>query len=247
VAWSVCRERAVMRCAIMQPTYMPWAGYLNLMAHVDLFIYLDDAQYERSSWQNRNRVLVKGAPTWVTVPVVRGFLGAQINRVTVDDATPWRRKHVALLSGSYARHAHVREMLEATELLGVTSLTHLADLNIALLERLRYRLGIATPTLRSSQLGIDGVRTDRLIAILEKLGATEYVTPPGALDYLQRDLFAERTPIKLHVHDFQPAKYRQRDTEEFVSHLSVLDVVAHIGWSDAKGYIHPATKSVRAL
>lgn len=231
----------------MQPTYMPWAGYLNLMAQVDLFIYLDDAQYERSSWQNRNRVLIKGAPTWLTVPVVRGFFGAQINHVAVDDATPWRRKHAVLLSNSYARHEYVREMLEATELLGVASLTHLADLNIALLEWLRHRLGIATPTMRSSQLGIDGVRTDRLISILEKLGATEYVTPPGALGYLQEDAFVDRTAIRLLVHDFQPAKYVQRDTEEFVSHLSILDVAAHLGWGGTKSYIHPTVESIRIL
>ena len=229
----------------MQPTYMPWAGYLNLMAQVDLFVYLDDVQHERSSWQNRNRVLVKGVPTWLTVPVVRGFLGAKINHVAMDDATPWRRKHVLLLSNSYARHKYVREMLEATELLGVTSLTYLADLNIALLEWLRHKLEITTPTVRSSQLGVDGVRTDRLISMLEKLGVTEYVTPSGALDYLQEDAFVDRTAIRLLVHDFHPAKYLQRNSEEFVSHLSILDVLAHLGWGGTKSYIHPTTKSVR--
>ena len=73
----------------MQPTYMPWAGYFNLMARVDMFVYLDDAQYERSSWQNRNRVLVRGTPTWLSVPVVRGFLGASINQVVVDETLQW--------------------------------------------------------------------------------------------------------------------------------------------------------------
>ncbi len=231
----------------MQPTYMPWAGYLNLMTQVDTFIYLDDAQYERSSWQNRNRVLVRGVPAWLTVPVVRGFLGAQINQVGVDDATHWRRKHVALLSNSYARHAHAREMLEAAEWLGAATHSGLADLNIALLEGLRQKLGIMTPTLRSSQLGVTGARTGRLISMLEQLGATEYVTPPGALGYLQEDAFVEHTRIKLLVHNFQPTQYQQRETDEFVSHLSILDVVAHLGWGGTKNYIHPTTESVRIL
>ncbi len=231
----------------MQPTYMPWAGYLNLMTQVDAFIYLDDAQYERSSWQNRNRVLVKGMSAWLTVPVVRGFLGAQINQVVVDDATLWRRKHAALLSNSYARHAHAREMLEAAEWLGTSTYSGLADLNIALLEGLRQKLGISTPTLRSSQLGIPGTRTGRLIAILERLGATEYVTPPGALGYLQEDAFIEHTRIKLLVHDFLPAAYPQRETDGFFSHLSILDVVANLGWVGAKSYIYPATESVRII
>src|SRR5262249_46450489 len=57
---AAARQAGAMRCAIMQPTYMPWAGYLSLMDAVDLFVYLDDAQYERATWQNRNRVLVDG-------------------------------------------------------------------------------------------------------------------------------------------------------------------------------------------
>jgi hypothetical protein len=229
----------------MQPTYMPWAGYLNLMVGVDRFVYLDDAQYERASWQNRNRVLVAGQPTWLTVPVVREFLGAPIHKVQLDDRLPWRRKHTTLLQQSYARHEFGRNALEAVEGLADTSITTLADLNIALLERLRQRLGIATPTVRSSELGIAGARTGRLIAILAHLGATEYVTPPGALDYLREDDFISNASARLMVHDFQPAPYPQRGALSFVSHLSILDVVAQLGWQGASLYIRPTYPCIR--
>lgn len=229
----------------MQPTYMPWAGYLNLMAHVDCFVYLDDAQFERSSWHHRNRILVNGAPNWLTVPVLRGLLGTSIQGVIVDDRAPWRRKHQALLSNSYARQEHGRAMLEAVEPLANTSLAHLADLNIAVLEVLRGKLDIATPTIRSSSLGIGGTRTKRLIDILARLGATEYVTPPGALGYLQEDRFLDQCQMRLWVHDFQPAVYAQRHTAGFVSHLSILDVVAHLGWEGAKCYIRPPEETTR--
>jgi hypothetical protein len=234
-----------MRCAIMQPTYMPWAGYLNLMASVDLFIYLDDVQYERSSWQNRNRVLVNGGATWLTLPVVRGFLGASIQDVTVDDATKWRRKHATLLRSAYARHTYSTEMLSAISPISDESLVHLADLNIALLEQFRERLLISTPTLRSSHLDIAGVRSARLIQILEKLGATEYVTPPGALEYLKEDAFTSHTAVQLLVHDFQPASYAQRDSVQFHSHLSILDVVAHMGWHACQKYVRPEVAAFR--
>ena len=224
----------------MQPTYMPWAGFLNLMVEVDLFIYLDDAQYERGTWQNRNRVLAAGQPSWLTVPVLRDFLGAAINEVRIDDRLPWRRKHVLLLQQAYARHEFTSHMKEAVDLLGDMALVRLADLNIAILDRLRARLDIATPTLRSSELGISGVRTDRLIAILAEVGATEYVTPPGALDYLREDDFAGRAPQRLLVHDFNSMAYPQRGVASFVSHLSILDVVAHLGWQGASRYIRPS-------
>ncbi|MDR6854112.1 WbqC family protein [Variovorax guangxiensis] len=231
----------------MQPTYMPWAGFLNLMAEVDLFIYLDDAQYERATWQNRNRVLVAGQPSWLTVPVLRDFLGAPIHQVRIDDQLLWRRKHAMLLQQAYARHEFATNMREAVDVLGDMALARLATLNIAILDRLRDRLGIATPTLRSSELGIDGVRTDRLIAILAHMGATEYVTPPGALEYLRKDDFVSRAPQRLLVHDFHPTPYPQRGAASFVSHLSILDVVAHLGWQGASRYIHPSAPCVREL
>lgn len=223
----------------MQPTYMPWAGYLNLMAGVDTFVYLDDAQYERSSWQNRNRVLVNGKESWLTVPVMRGHLGAKINTVVVDDSIHWRRKQLSLLGHAYGRHAFGKSMLAIAERILDTSLCQLADLNIALLEDLRGKLSITTPILRSSQLGIDGIRTDRLIDILDLIGAKEYVSPPGALEYLRQDRFVSRTNVRLLVHSFDPDPYPQKGSHPFISHLSILDVVANLGWAEAAKYIRP--------
>ncbi|WP_162247084.1 WbqC family protein [Rhizobacter sp. Root404] len=229
----------------MQPTYMPWAGYLNLMTEVDLFVYLDEVQYERASWQNRNRVLVGGQPVWLTVPVVRDFLGAPINLVHVDERLSWRRKHAALLKQAYARHPFVADMLETTAVLDNVSLTRVAELNIAILDQLRSKLGITTPTVRSSEFSIDGMRSDRLLSILAHVEATEYVTPPGSLDYLREDNFAGRSSARLLVHQFQPTPYAQRGTESFFSHLSILDVVAHLGWHGASSYIRPSVSCVR--
>lgn len=229
----------------MQPTYMPWAGYLNLMAEVDCFVYLDDAQYERASWQNRNRILVQGEPAWITVPVVRGHLGETIDHVRLDDRLPWRRKHATMIQQAYGRSESGASALDAVEPLGDTSIAKLADLNIALLGRLRERLGISTPTLRSSELGIQGTRTARLVAILSHLGATEYVTPPGSLDYLREDDFVSHSTAHLLVHDFQPTPYPQRGTASFVSHLSILDILAQLGWQGASRYIRQPVPCVR--
>ena len=229
----------------MQPTYLPWAGYLHLMASVDCFVYLDDAQFERSSWQHRNRLLVGGAASWLTVPVIRGFLGETIEQVRVADNQPWRHKHLGTLAAAYGRHPHFAESREALASIEDRGLESLADLNIALLDDLRVRLDIQTPVLRSSRLDIPGTRTDRLIRILESLGAMEYVTPPGALGYLRKDRFTRHCGIRLLVHDFAPASYLQRGGMPFVSHLSIIDVAAHLGWPEARRYIRPPLPACR--
>src|SRR5437870_5440085 len=101
-----------MKCVIMQPTYLPWSGYFNLMSQATVFVFLDDVQYERSSWQNRNRVLVNGAPHLITVPALRLSLNQSIRTVQVDDKHPWRSKHISLLEQTYAKHPYASEMLE---------------------------------------------------------------------------------------------------------------------------------------
>ena len=221
----------------MQPTYMPWAGYLALIAGVDRFVYLDDAQYERGSWQQRNRVLVRGEPHWLTVPVLRATLGDAINEVRVDAQSPWRRKHRALLAGTYARHPHRDDALELMEVAADPALELLSDLNIALIENCCRRMRIETPRQRASTLGVEGKRTNRVVALCDALGATTYVSPPGAQTYLEDDGFKARTSVQLEFHAFGALPYPQRGAAGFVSHLSILDVLANLGWSGAALYV----------
>ena len=58
------------RAAIMQPTFLPWCGYFALMASVDLFVFLDDVQFDKRSWQQRNRIKTPQGVIWLTVPVL---------------------------------------------------------------------------------------------------------------------------------------------------------------------------------
>lgn len=99
------------------------------------------------------------------------------------------------------------------------------------------RLGVATPTMRSSALAVSGRRTERLVSLLERVGCTEYVTTPGALDYLGEDGFSEMSGLPLLVHRFIPPAYPQHGTSGFVSHLSIVDVMASLGRGEASAYV----------
>ena len=73
-----------MKCAIMQPTYLPWPGYFNLISKADVFVFLDDAQFQKNSWHNRNRILVENKPHWITVPVKHKSLDQKINETEIE-------------------------------------------------------------------------------------------------------------------------------------------------------------------
>ena len=226
-----------MRCAIMQPTYFPWAGYLNLIDKVDVFVFLDDAQYERSSWHNRNRILFNGVPHWLSVPVLRRHLGEPLNSVVTDERQHWRRKHVASLRHAYSKHPHLDDILELSVTIASDVAETLADMNVRLISECCRKLSIDTPVRRASEIGVVGSRTGRLLAICNALQCDEYWSPPGAMAYLEADGFARMADVELKINQFIPSPYLQLGAQLIVSHLSIIDVIANVGWTGAEVYV----------
>ncbi|KQL48735.1 hypothetical protein AN963_02745 [Brevibacillus choshinensis] len=228
-----------MRCAIMQPTYLPWAGYFNLISQVDFFVFLDDVQFEKQSWQSRNRILLNETYHFLSVPVRHVSLTQKIGEVECEDKHKWREKHVRMLKYTYAKHAFHDEMYEATfDLIQDRSITRLADLNIQLIKRFSHLLGLKALFVLSSTLPIEGKRSNRLFHICQELGCDEYVSPVGSADYLQKDgVFDQSSPVRLTFQNYQLSPYAQKGASEFVSHLSVVDVLANLGWDQAREYV----------
>ena len=88
----------------MQPTYLPWAGYFNLIYNTDIFIFLDDAQYSKGSWHNRNRILNNFKETWITIPLKKHKLNTNLNKIYLHDLESWKKTHINLLKESYFKH-----------------------------------------------------------------------------------------------------------------------------------------------
>lgn len=228
-----------MKCAIMQPTYIPWSGYFNLIASVESFVFLDNVQFERQSWQSRNRILLQGREHLLVVPVERAPLTTAIcDIVTSENRGNWRRHHWMTLQAAYAKARHGRELLDLLESIYASQEPmHLARFNMAIIECLARALHLPTRFLRASGLGCTGERTERLIAICETLGADTYLSPRGSADYLETDGFATATTVGLEFQTFIPAPYKQYRAESFTSHLSIVDVIANTGLAYARAYV----------
>ena len=227
-----------MKCAIMQPFFLPWSGYFNLMAQSDVFVFLDDVQFEKCSWQSRNRILVNKHEFWLTVPVQKMKLSTNIKDVLISDKVDWRNKFVRTLRQSYGKHPYGADIVDIVEMhLLRKDLSNLADLNIELTCAISGKLGIRTKCVRASAIACRGKRTGHVLAICEKMASTEYISPIGAKEYLEQDGFQEMTDIKLTFQQFSPGRYQQYRSDDFVSHLSIVDVVANLGWHGAQKYI----------
>ncbi|MSP70825.1 MAG: hypothetical protein EXR76_01295 [Myxococcales bacterium] len=224
------------RCAIMQPTFLPWAGYFHLMAAVDVFVFLDDVKVVRQSWQTRNRILNCGQSQLVVLPVL-GSDSQAIAEVHIDERSGWRRKQILTLRQTYARAPFGKAVVDAlAPLYGDESLTLLADFNCAVIERLARLLEIETPCVRSSVLAPEGVRSARLLNLCRTLDCVRYLSPRGSMQYLEEDDVLEPAGLEVSYSAFEPGPYTQLGLP-FVSHLCIVDVVAFLGFEAAAVYV----------
>jgi hypothetical protein len=227
-----------MKCAILQPSYIPWRGYFHQIQKSDVFVFYDDVQYDKHGWRNRNRVKTPQGTQWLTIPVQKKGnieLTKRICDVEIAWDRPWNRKHLAALTQSYS-HARYFAGLEPS-LASWYSLTlpKLAEFTIDLTIELARLLGIQhTRFVRSSHLGISGFRTERLINIVKHLGCDHYISGPSAKAYLQEDGF-ERAGVRLEYMQYVYPDYPQLHGP-FDPHVSILDLLFMTG-KDAPNYI----------
>jgi WbqC-like protein family len=222
----------------MQPTFLPWAGYFRLMNEADAFVLLDDVQLAKQSWQTRNRVLVNGRVHWITVPIQHAGIHQTIAETRIEQARHWRIKSARMLDQAYARHPHVGDLREIFAEIENGTDTLLVDLNCSLTAYCSNKLGIFAPLRRASRMALTSSdRTERLIEICGLLECDTYLSPTGAAEYLAEDEFIERGTIQLQFANYNPPTYSQKGASQFVSHLSIIDAVANLGWEGCASYV----------
>ena len=226
-----------MNCAVMQPTFLPWAGYFNLMSQVNHFIFLDDVQLEKQSWQTRNRLLMNGSPQWISLPIKHNKLSQSISETEFLDTGRWCEKLAKGFKQNYGKHGHYTEVQNILDLLTFHRGEKLSDLNEKVIRYMAAKLEITAHLHRAGELGVVGVRSARLISLCEHVGAKEYLSPVGSAGYLFEDGFEENLKTRLRFQEYSPQKYNQKGSNEFVSHLSIVDVIANLGWDGARQYI----------
>lgn len=213
---------------VLQPGYLPWLGFFDQMLRADVFIYYDDVQYDTHGWRNRNRIKTQHGATWLTVPVRHSGLGTpRILEIDIDDRTPWAHKHLASIRQAYARAPYLDTYYPALEAVLSRPWRKLVDLDIAVASVLADAFDLHPRIARSSELGIEGARSDRLLHICQHFGAGVYLSGVAARAYLDVPLF-ERHGIRVEWQAFEHPVYPQQHSE-FVPYLSAIDLLLNCG------------------
>jgi len=221
-----------MIVAAHQPSYLPWLGYLDKMAKADLFVVMDDLQYEAQNFQNRNRIKLNTGAAWLTVPVERG---AQTDRIcdkrinnTASPKEHWQRRSWLTLKTHYGRAPHFDAYAGAFEDIYTRRWDWLLDLDLHILDLVRGWFGITRPIVRSSSLGLAGQKTDRLIDLCNKVGARAYLSGGGgSTEYLDVEQMG-RSGVGVIWQHFEHPRYPQR-YGGFIPNLAFVDLLFHCG------------------
>lgn len=218
-----------MRIAIAQPTYLPWLGYFDLIDQADCFVLLDHVQFEKQSWQQRNRIKGPAGLQWLTVPVAfRGRLGQSILDVSIREPQFWKT-HLRAIELSYRRSPHFDRYFPALSKILEEHADSLVDLNLHAIDWLCQLLGVSTKRVRSSEMGAEGKRSELLVNICRQLGADHYLSPLGSSVYLLEEMNCfSAAAIAVRFQHYEHPEYRQL-FPPFCQYASVLDLIFNEG------------------
>lgn len=220
-----------MIVTIHQPQYLPWLGYFDKADRADIFILLDDVQFKKNEWQNRNKIRTSQGWQWLTVPVLHDF-GQKINEVKINNKIDWRKAHLKALQLNYAKAPFYNQTIGIFESIYEKEWENLAQINIHFIEKIVELLGIDTKIVISSKCQVSEDPTQRLIDLCKGFKADIYLSGKDGHKYMDFGQF-EKSGLKVETQDFNHPVYSQQwmkqGKESFISHLSIVDLLFNHG------------------
>lgn len=235
---SVVVETAHPRwLATVQSSYIPWKGFFDLIRSADEFVLLDDVQFSRGSWRNRNRIKTQHGIKWLTIPVeISGRFGQAINETKISDPR-WVRKHWDTIRQCYATAPHFRAHKDwAADLYERATSPYLSEINYHFTRAICDLLGITTPITWSTDYQLAEGKNERLISLCQKVDATHYLSGPAAKDYIDEEQFAA-AGITVKFADYSGYPAYEQLYPPFDHYVSILDLIFNVGSHAALDYM----------
>ena len=220
-----------MIITIHQPQYMPWLGYFDKIRQADIFIILDNVQFKKNEWQNRNRIRTAQGWQWLTVPVLHDF-GQLINEIAVNNKETWRRSHLKAIELNYRKAPFFDVYFHYFEKLYNAEFEKLVDINVRSVVLLMELLGIKTKVVLAREYEATEHTTLRLVDLCKHFQAESYLSGEGGEKYLDMSQF-QSAGINVRIQKYKHPVYSQvwagRDGGDFVPCLSVIDLLFNKG------------------
>ena len=216
-----------MIVSIHQPQYLPWLGYFDKIERSDVFVFLDNVQFKKNEWQNRNKIKTDQQWQWLTVPVIHKF-GQKIREVEINNTVRWGKKHLTALMTHYSKAGFFKEHSAFFEQTYAQEWKSLADLNMHLIQYLTKALGISNTEFSiSSAYESREEPTERLVDLCKEAEGDIYLSGRDGAKYLNLDEF-EKDGIQVIFQDYDHPRYPQL-YGDFEPYMSVIDLLFNCG------------------
>jgi hypothetical protein len=211
--------------AIMQPYFLPYIGYFQLMATVDKFVIFDDVNFIPRGWINRNRLLLNGTAHTFTVPLRGASPNKLIYEIELDDEQGWRKKLLRTIQQAYGRAPYYPQVSALLENLINYPSIRLDDFLLnSLHEIVRYlSLEVEIVSTSRSYKNAHLKGQDRILDICRQERANKYINPIGGISLYDHASFSKRE-LSLYFLRSRPISYPQ-GKKEHVAWLSIMDVL----------------------
>ena len=211
----------------MQPTYLPWLGYFNLIKSVDVFVIYDDVQFSKQSWQQRNKIRNETGEMFLTLPVNAPGDKDNINNKTIFNSRKVFKNHFRSINQNYRNAKNYSLFIDKIEDIYDNANSSLLNINMAFIKMGCEIFEINTPMVFSSKMTKTEGKNEAIIDICKNLGADKYLSPLGSKDYLKEELFDENG-LELLFQEFEHPRYKQKSYNTFLSHLSFIDYIFNV-------------------
>ena len=224
------------KALITQSNYIPWKGYFDAINMVDEFIIYDDMQFTRRDWRNRNKIKTKDGLIWLTIPVeVKGKYFQKINETVISDPN-WGMHHWKTIQYNYHKTPYFTLYKDQFEEAFLNNdKKYLTNINHQFIKLVCGILGIKTPIRFSEEFELKEEKTERLVDICKKIGATDYYSGPAAKAYMNESLFANEN-INIHYFDYSGYPEYPQLFNNFAHDVSIIDLLFNEG-ENAKKYM----------
>lgn len=222
-----------------QPTYLPWLGTFHKILLSDMFCFFDIAQYQKKEWDNRNKIYSHNGELMLSVPTKsKNHFDKTIGEIEINNETDWAKKQYKSILLNYKNHPFFENH---HSFLKEMYLSHqwdkLVDLNIYFYEYIFYLLNIKIPIMMAKDYDLKGKKSDLVLDMCKKLGATSYIFGGEGENYANRESF-QNEGIKLIFQNYNHPVYRQhKNQNRFMSHLSIIDLIMNYEKKDLKNII----------
>jgi len=222
----------------MQPTYLPWIGHFDLIDQVDKFVFLDNVQLVKRSWDVRNRIKTAQGELYLSVPVKKTKHRDELlnSEAIVNDEDPWRKKHLRSIELAYRKAPYFEEVYAFLKSMIITEEKILSEFNTNIVISITKRLGIYTTILKATELSeLTGRKDSLLVSICKTTECDTYISQPGAAVYIESQSPGGnflKNQITLYYHNYTHPIYTQM-YDNFISHMSIIDLLFNHGFENS--------------